>query len=136
MTIESEANRLIAQRVLDEVWNHGNLDVVDSLYADDFVEHGTHPRITSGRNRYKHWISTAVAGFPYERLAIEEMYATGDKVAVRYVVEGCQPGSAQSHHARRTAGAIKGAIVLRFSGSRVREAWGTAKLLDLLCRCE
>ena len=135
MSIIPEANRLIAHGVLDEVWNHGNLDVVDSLYADDFVEHGTHPRITSGRNRYKHWISTAVVGFPYERLAIEEMYATGDKVAVRDMVEGCHLGSAKSHLARPTEGTTKGAVVMRFSGGRVKEAWGTAKLLDLLCRC-
>ena len=136
MPIVSEANSLIAHRVLDEVWNYGNLDVVDSLYADDFVEHGTQPRITSGRSRYKHWISTAVVGFPYERLTIEEMYATGDKVAVRYVVEGCDLGSAKSRLARPTEGKTRGAVVMRFSNGRVREAWGTAKLLGLLCRCE
>ena len=99
-----ETNRQSAQQALHEVWNHGNLDVVDSLYADDFVEHGTQLGITSGRSRYKHWISSAVAGFPYERLSIEEMYATGDKVAVRYVIEGCLPGSTKSHLARHEGG--------------------------------
>ncbi len=130
-----EANGQSAQQALVEIWNHGNLDLVDSLYAKDYVEHGTQPRITSGRSRYKYWISTAVAGFPYERLTIEEIYATGDKVAVRYVIEGCRLGSTKSHFARRAAGTTKGAVVMRFSGGQIREAWGTAKLLDLLCRC-
>ena len=131
-----EANRLSAQRALDEVWNHGNLDVVDSLFADDFVEHGTQPWITSGRSRYKHWISSAVASFRYERLTIEETYVAGDKVAVRYIIEGCLLGTSEDHFVEREQGTTKGAVIMRFSGGRVREAWGTAKLLDLLCRCE
>ena len=129
-----ESNRLSAQRALDEVWNHGNLDIVDSLYTSDFVEHGTQAGITSGRNRYKHWISTAVASFPYERISVEEIHATGDKVAVRYVIEGCLHSTAKRSRAARQEG-TKGAVVMRFSGGRVSEAWGTARLLELLCRC-
>ena len=132
----SESNEQIAHRAFEEVWNQGNLDAVDALYADDFVEHGVHPRIRSGPNGYKHWISAAVAGFPYERLAIEEFYSAGDKVAARYVVQGCYLGADAGHPTQWKQGSMKGSVVMRIAGGRIKESWGTAKMLDLLCRCE
>ena len=35
----STANEVLARKVLDEIWNGGNLDLIDELYAEDFVCH-------------------------------------------------------------------------------------------------
>ena len=35
----SEANKAIAQRLIEEAWNAGNLDVLEELVAQDHVEH-------------------------------------------------------------------------------------------------
>ena len=129
-------SHIVASHAFEEIWNHGNLDAVDEIYADDFVEHGAHPLLKPGPIGYKGWISAAVASFPYEQLHVEELYATGDKVAVRYVVQGCFGGADVGQRARSKPGPVKGCVVMRITGGQIKESWGTAKMMDLLGRCE
>jgi predicted ester cyclase len=132
----SELNQTVAHRAFEEIWNQGNLDAVDTLYADDFVEHDRRLSIRPGADSFKYWISTAVVAFPYERLSIEEIYSMGDKIAARYTVHGC---SCPSHEGQRNQGerrSMVGALVMRFSRGLISESWGTVKMLDLLSRCE
>jgi predicted ester cyclase len=129
-------NCRIAHQAIEDIWNQGNLDAVDTLYADEFVEHGIHPLLRSGSSSYKHWISSAVASFPYERVSVEELYASGDKVAARYVVQGCHIDADKHQHIRGLRRAMKGSVIMRISGGRITESWGTARLLELLCQCE
>jgi hypothetical protein len=58
----SEANIATARRLIDEAFNNGNLEVLDEIYADDFVDHdpllgirtrracGSRSRHTAGRS--------------------------------------------------------------------------------------
>jgi hypothetical protein len=39
----SEANKELARRHFEEIWNQRNLDVADELMAQDYVEHGVAP---------------------------------------------------------------------------------------------
>ena len=38
MSIEEE-NKAIHRRVYEEIWNKGNLDVVDEIFDDDYIYH-------------------------------------------------------------------------------------------------
>jgi hypothetical protein len=133
---QPETNRRIARRALEEVWNQGNLDAIDLLYADDCVEHCTNSGMIPGSKDLKYLISPAVVGFPYERLTVKELYSAGDKVVARYVVHGCDTGSAGSWSALSRSARMQGALVMRFSGGKIKESWGTTRMLDLLRRCE
>jgi hypothetical protein len=131
----SKVNRTITSRAFEEIWNQGNLDAIDVLYAEEFVEHGNQLEIASGRTAFKHWVSAAVASFNYERLTVEELYSAGDKVAVRYTVLGCALGSPGNRRGGSAIEASRGTVVLRICDGRIRESWGIAKMLELLYRC-
>jgi predicted SnoaL-like aldol condensation-catalyzing enzyme len=39
----SEQNKALVRRIVDEVWNRGNLEVVDETFAPDYTEHNPRP---------------------------------------------------------------------------------------------
>jgi hypothetical protein len=39
------------RRFYEEAWSHGKLDVIDELFADDYVRHDLRPSSTSGAQR-------------------------------------------------------------------------------------
>jgi len=45
----SEENKALVRRYFEEIWNKGNLDLIDELFTTDFVRHG--PTGTEGEVR-------------------------------------------------------------------------------------
>ena len=43
----SEENKALARRVVEEVWNRGNVAVVDETFAPDYTEHNPRRARTS-----------------------------------------------------------------------------------------
>ncbi len=60
-----EDNKQFMQRFVEEVINKKNVDVVDQLVAEDFVEHVPFPGQGTGREGLKHIISTFLSAFPH-----------------------------------------------------------------------
>ena len=48
--MSTEENKAMARRFADDIINRGNVDVVDEVYAPDYVDHD--PAIARGRTRY------------------------------------------------------------------------------------
>ena len=133
---QNETNRMVARRALEEVWNRGNLDIIATLYAEDFVEHSARSGIIRGSEGLKNLVGPAIVGIAYERLAVEELFSTGDKVAARYVVHGCSSGANVNQLPQWQPASARGALVMRFSRGQIKESWGMARMVDLLYRCE
>jgi predicted ester cyclase len=76
----SEENKALARRYLEEVWDKGNVDLIDELFTTDFVRHG--PPAVEGEVRgpegFKGLVSTYHAGFPDFRVTIDDMIAEGE----------------------------------------------------------
>ena len=86
----NEDNKALARRYLEEIWDKGNVEVIDELFTTDFVRHG--PPAVEGEVRgpesFKGLVSTYHAGFPDFRVTIDEMIAEGDRVVTRWTVRG------------------------------------------------
>jgi predicted ester cyclase len=77
----------------DEIWNQGNLELIDERYAEDYVRHEAgYPAESQGSAGLKQFIEALRVGFPDWNCAIEETLAVGDKVVVRYRCTGTQTG--------------------------------------------
>ena len=76
-----EENKAIARRYNEEIWNKGNLTIIDEIVSDDFYEHGI-----SGM-RTPDGIRKAAATFHENnsdvRISVEDQIAEGDKVMNR-----------------------------------------------------
>lgn len=81
------------ERIYEEVFNQGNVDVIDELLADDFVEHeALPPGIPQGKDAPRAYTTMFRSAFPDFRMAIQEMLQDGNKVITRVRVSGTHKG--------------------------------------------
>ena len=38
--VRNVANQMLVRRAIDAIWNRGDLDVADALFAPDYINHG------------------------------------------------------------------------------------------------
>lgn len=80
-------------RVYDEVFSGGNIDVVDELLHEDFVEHEElPPGIPPGRDAPKAYTTMFRSAFPDLKATVQEMLQDGNKVITRSRWTGTHQG--------------------------------------------
>ena len=131
----SEENKAILRRVTDEVFNQGNLDVVDELFSPDYVLHD--PGIPGGELRgpedfKQHWVSMFRTAFPDLQLSVEDQVAEGDKVVTRYTGRGTHQGELMGISPTNNEAVVSGIIMSRVSGGRVEEEWNSFDALGMM----
>jgi steroid delta-isomerase-like uncharacterized protein len=90
----SEQNKTLVRRVIEEVYNQGNLAVVDELAASDLLIHTPSQEIR-GREGAKQYVAALRTGFPDLHITIEDQVAEGDRVVTRWTARGTQTGQFQ-----------------------------------------
>ena len=87
-----ERNKGIVRRLF-EVWNTGNVDAVEELYAADFIaDYRPYAPLRHGHDGIRSMVRRAHVAFPDFHEELEEMVAEGDKVVMRYTITGTQLG--------------------------------------------
>jgi predicted ester cyclase len=76
---------------IEEVYNEGNLDVVDELVVPDVFNHPAVREHQHGLDGFKHVIEW-IHDIGRTHYAIDDIIAEGEKVAVRMTVSGTQRG--------------------------------------------
>jgi len=78
--MSTEQNKAIARRSIEELWNGRNAEVIDELFAEDYLS----PDRTS-RRAWKEAAIAILAGAPPDlHITIEDQIAEGDKVVTRW----------------------------------------------------
>jgi predicted ester cyclase len=118
----SEANKAVVRRLVDEVLNGGNLDVIDELYALTYAIEA------------KEWIAPFRASFPDTHMEIVDLVAEGDTVVGRFTCSATHTGEWFGHPPTgRRFELIDEVSFYRFHAGRIVEAWG---IEDNLVRLE
>ncbi len=87
-----EENKRFMQRFVQETINQKNLDALDELVAEDFVEHVPFPGQGPGREGLRYAIATLLSAFPDMEWTVEEQIAEGQKVVSRFTMSGTHRG--------------------------------------------
>lgn len=130
--MSEEENKALVRRLLEEVYNRGNLDAAEELVAQDYVRHGGPADRVSGPEGYKGAISALRSAFPDYELTIEDLVAEGDKVVTRYAERGTHRGEFMGLAPEGKRVEVTGIGVQRVSGGRLAEEWVEADLLGLM----
>ena len=78
----AEENKAVVSRMLDELFNKGNLDLTDELIASDFVAHDpAMPEGMHGPEEFTQYVGGYRSAFPDIHIAVEDQVAEGDRVA-------------------------------------------------------
>jgi len=129
----SAENKAIARRFIEEVWNNGNLAVLDELVATNLVDHNpSTPGQGSGVEGFKQVFSTFRTAFPDLHFTVEDMVAEGDKVVSRVTARGTHKGEFAGIAPTGKQGAAEAIDITRIAGGKIVERWGIVDQLGLL----
>jgi predicted ester cyclase len=128
--MSAEANKAAIRRYFGEVWNKGNMGVLDEVMAPHYVRHLTGAALDREGQRQR--ILGFRRGFPDLHLTVEELLAEGELVSFRLTLAGTHQGPflgvAPTGKPMRTV-AID---IARFEGGKVVEQWGVTDTLAIL----
>jgi steroid delta-isomerase-like uncharacterized protein len=112
-----------------EIWNEGNLDLVDEFYSADYVRHyvDMYEDIV-GIDAYKQWITNTRATFPDFNVTQDgEMIAKGDKIVSRWIVDGTNTGPLNTPFGSFPSTGKKvrfyGVLILHIVDGKIAEEW-------------
>ncbi|MCI0486333.1 MAG: ester cyclase [Blastocatellia bacterium] len=81
----SQDNKAIARRIFDEMWNKGNLDIIDELYAPKAACYDLFmPDLELGREDTKERVRTYRNAFPDLKVSIENLLCEKNIVIIRW----------------------------------------------------
>jgi steroid delta-isomerase-like uncharacterized protein len=128
-----DANKRLVRRLHEAVWNEGDLNVVDEVIAEDYVEHNPAvPEEIRGREAYKANVTAFREAFSGFDIVIEDVIAEGDIVVVRHAGRGTHENEFMGIEPTGRSFEISGVVVLRIENDQVAEAWVNIDALGLL----
>jgi steroid delta-isomerase-like uncharacterized protein len=119
----SESNKEITRRVNNEVWNQGNLNLIDELVSSDFVNHSPPPGLPTDREGFKQFVMLYRTAFPDVNINIEDIIAEGDRVMIRWTATGTHKGKLMDIEPTNKYVTVTGMSENRISGGKVVEQW-------------
>ena len=133
LTEATDENAHAIRRLFAEVFNAGNVAVVDDLTTAGVLGHdATSPEPRRGREAVRQVALLFRSAFPDLRLTLDDLVTAGDKVVARWTLSGTHQGAfmgAAPTGKRATTGGI---VIYRLEGGRIAEYWGSFDALGLL----
>jgi steroid delta-isomerase-like uncharacterized protein len=119
----SAENVAASRRFIEEAFNQGNLDVIDELTAEGFVDHDPMAGDQDAEGA-KQSIAGYRHAFPDIRVTIEDIVDAGDKVIYRWSAQGTFENEILGLEPTHEKGdPVVGITIDRFEGGKVAESW-------------
>jgi predicted ester cyclase len=118
-----EQNKQISRRVLEELFDKGNLDAAEELIHPDFVNHEAPPDNPQGPEGLKETVSWLRGLWGPMRAEIEDEICEGDKVVARLIMHGRHVGEFLGKAPTGKEFAAEHIHIWRLEGDRVIEHW-------------
>jgi len=129
--MSAEENKAASRRIMEEVWNKGNLEVVDELIAYNYVARGFPGGEFNGPDGFRQFVIMERTAFPDFHITIDDMVAEGDRVAVRFTLTGTHDGDLMGIAPTGKKVTMTGAAFSRFAGGKEVETLGFSDSLAL-----
>ena len=128
----SEENKAIVRRLYEEVWNLGDLDVLEDIVSADFVGHRSGQPDDLGPEAVRESVVALCEAFPDGRFTIEDMVVEGDRVAVRFTGRATHRGEFRGVQPTGRQITVTGIGIYRIYGGQIVERWENIDQLGLL----
>lgn len=129
-TSQIARNEAIGRRVILDIYGAEKLDLIDAWYAGDFVDDS--PGGGKGRGLIKEAVAAFHTACPDLRMEIEDVFATQDKVVVRFVAHGTQTGAYGEIPPTGKSVRVRGIMILRIVNGKIETEWTEYDRLGML----
>jgi steroid delta-isomerase-like uncharacterized protein len=123
MESETERNKSVVRRFIEEVQNEKRLELFDELNAEDFVNLSAPPGMASDREGGKMFLGGFLSAFPDSRVTIDDMIAEGDRVATKKTFTGTHSAEGIGIPPTGNRVTIQYVDILRLRDGRIIEHW-------------
>ncbi|RBI61719.1 ester cyclase [halophilic archaeon] len=120
----TEDSERLARRMQEDVWNAGNLDAIDELLAEDFVQHSPwEASELRGREEFRRQVREFRAAFPDLEGTVDEVIADGDRVANRFTMRATHEGEFMGVEPTGKTVELRGTIFAHVEDGKIAERW-------------
>ncbi len=130
-TQSAEQNKALVRQVLKLI-DERNLDEAFELYALDYIYHGPGGQELRGRDGIRGLWEVFLVGLPDLHSTIEDMVSEGDRLVLRWRIEGTHTGEflgVAPTNAEINLGITE---IFRIANGQLAEAWDQYDRLDLM----
>ncbi len=127
-----EKNKAIAHRIIREFSNEKNLEVIDELFAEDFVNYSPGPGYASDREGLKQFVTVFHSAFPDMITTIDDLITEKDKVVIRMTGRGTHTGDLMGIPPTGKQVSVTSISIISIVDGKVTERWNITDILSLL----
>ena len=129
-------NEALVRRAIEAIWNCGDLDVADDLFAPDYVNHdGLITDLVLGPEAIKITVALCRLAFPDLDVIVEELAASGETVVLRWTAQRLPADEPEDCALTASNKMLTGTTRIRLADGKMVESWtewdGVRTLHDL-----
>lgn len=128
----SRQNGTVLDRLNEEVFKQANIDALDELLADDFVEHNPPPGMGSDRDGFKDFIRDVHQAFDDQVYTVKDQIVEGDRVVERWDLTATHVAEWMGIAPTGKRITLTGIDISRLKDGRIVEHWTQCDMLGLL----
>lgn len=130
---DAKQNTTLVKRMFEEVFNKGNLNVLDEILENNVTVYDASLHNEKGNFKaFKEAQLNYHRAFPNMKVKIDDIFAEGDKVIVRWTATGTHSGELQGIAPTNQAVKITGISINNFKNGKIVEIYQTWDRLGLL----
>jgi hypothetical protein len=120
------ADGALVRQAIEEIWNGGDLDLADVLFAPTYINHGgLIPDLVRGPEAIKVSVALYRAAFPEFRVTVLDLLAQGQTVAVRWEAHSTPSRAPGGSLGDGAPGRVGGMTFGHVFCGRIMESWTT-----------
>ncbi len=122
--MSDEQIRDLVTRFTDEAWNGGDLDLIDELFAGEYVGHDApRPEPVRGPEGMKDFLRMYHHAFSDAHITLDDVIIRDDKVVTRWTGRGTHDGDLMGIPATGKSVEFTGIRIFRVADGRIVEGW-------------
>jgi steroid delta-isomerase-like uncharacterized protein len=128
-----EANKQLAHRWFEEVWNQQSEAAIDALFAPEGKSHGfpDAQSVLAGPEAFKAIHRNFCGAFPDLHVTVHEVIAEGDKVAIRWTVDMTHTGDNLAIPATGRKATLSGSAFIIVREGQIQDGWNQMDIQHL-----
>jgi predicted ester cyclase len=123
-----EKNKALVRWWWEEVWVKGNVAATDKFIAANYVDHPSLPGLPPGPEGMKQALTYYRSAFPALEATIDDIFAGGDRVALRWSSRGTHLGEWLGVPPTGQHGTMSGITIYRLAEGKAVEGWNSIEV--------